>query len=214
MVADFRLSDGLLEWLKWLALVLMTGDHANKALYAGQLPLLSEAARVCFPIFAMVLVYNLCRPGVDAGRAMRRLLLVGCIAQPFHAIAFGHFLPLNILFTFALGVYLCTPRGWLVAVPAFAVGGFFVDYQWFGLALVIALCVFFYAPANKRFGPAACVGAALASLAVINGNWWALAAVPVVWLAVAGRASMPRWRWAFYVYYPAHLSLLAVLVLL
>lgn len=213
-MASIRLSDGVLEWLKWLALLLMTGDHVNKALYSSELPLLSQAARVCFPIFAMVLVYNLCRPGVDAARAIRRLLLVGVIAQPFHALAFGGFFPLNVLFTFALGLFLCFSRSRLWSLLAFGVGGLFVDYQWFGLALVVALFLFFRAPPYRWFWPAVGVGIALASLEVINGNWWALMAVPVVLLAVKGRASLPRWRWAFYVYYPAHLAALALLALL
>lgn len=214
--ADFRLSDGVLEWLKWLALLLMTGDHVNKALFHSALPLLSEAARICFPIFALVLAYNLRRPGVDAARAMRRLLLVGCIAQPFHALAFGFLFPLNILFTFALGVVICgclQHRLWGIAAAAFIVCGVLVDYQWPGLALFVAVWWLLRALPDRRFWPAVGVGAALASLVAINGNWWALAAVPVVWLAVAGRAAMPRWRWAFYVYYPAHLAVLALLAI-
>jgi hypothetical protein len=40
------IADGTLEALRWLALVLMTGDHANKYLFNGTLPWLFNAALV------------------------------------------------------------------------------------------------------------------------------------------------------------------------
>ena len=208
----FVVAGGSLEWMKLAALVLMTGDHVNKALFAGALPILSEVARVCFPLFAFVLVYNLLRPGVDAHRAMRRMVVVGLVAQPFHALVFGYYFPLNVMFTLALGVWLCCARGplwWVITVGL--VGGFFVDYQWFGLAVIVTLCVFLKAPAEKRFWPAVMLGSSVASLEVINGNQWAWLAIPAVGMVIAAGVHAPRWKWLFYAYYPAHLAGLAVL---
>ena len=57
------MADGTIEGLKWLALVLMTGDHVNKYLFNATLPVLFEAGRIALPLFVFVLAYNLARPG-------------------------------------------------------------------------------------------------------------------------------------------------------
>jgi hypothetical protein len=50
-----------------------------------------------------------------------------------------------------------------------------------------------------------------AALHVINGNLWALVALPVVMLATQVNLRVPRHQHWFYVYYPLHLAaLLAV----
>lgn len=198
------------EWLKWSALVLMTGDHVNKVLLDGSQPWLSEAARVVFPIFAVILVYNLHAHSDPAAtrRAMHRLLLAAVIAQPFHAWAFGYWLPLNVLFTLWLGLrILHAPLH--VAVLLFVFAGFFVDYQWFGLAVMLGAAHMLRHP-HRWHGPAA-LGAAVTSLWVINGNAWALLALPLIWLLRNAQGEAPRARWTFLGYYVGHLVLLATL---
>ena len=60
----------------------------------------------------------------------------------------------------------------------------------------------------------ACIQAVcLVALEWINGNAWALFAVPVIYLATRVSWSVPRLPWAFYALYPAHLAVLAVMVL-
>ncbi|MGE4125505.1 MAG: TraX family protein [Pusillimonas sp.] len=101
-----RVPDGTVEALKWLALVLMTGDHVNKYLFNATLPVLFEAGRVALPLFVFVLAYNLARPGTLErgvyGRAMSRLTVFGALASvPFVALgglAWGWW-PLNVMFT-------------------------------------------------------------------------------------------------------------------
>ena len=56
-----ELSDGAVQAMKWLGLILMTADHAQKY---GLMPAVSgvyEAGRVAFPLFGIVLAYNLAR---------------------------------------------------------------------------------------------------------------------------------------------------------
>ena len=55
------ISGGTLEALKWLGLVLMVLDHANKYLFAHAIPGAFEAGRLAMPIFGFVLAYNLAR---------------------------------------------------------------------------------------------------------------------------------------------------------
>lgn len=189
----------------------MTGDHINTILFDRSLPYLTEAGRICYPIFAAVLTFNLMRPDIDAGRALRRLVIMGVIAQPIHAIAFGSYWPLNILFTLALGVWLASYTGPLwVALAMFFIGGAFVDYQWFGLFFIIATCAALKAKPERWARALALVVVGTASLWFINGNLWALLALPVVAVAIAVRPRVPRLRWAFYAYYPIHFAVLAV----
>ena len=195
------------EWLKWTALVLMTGDHVNKVLLHGTQPWLSEAARVVFPIFAVILVYNLHgRDATATRRAMHRLMLAAVIAQPFHAWAFGYWLPLNVLATLWLGLRI-TQAPLHVGVLLFVFAGYFVDYQWFGLAVILGASHMLLNPYTWH-GPAA-LGAAVTSLWVINGNAWAVLALPLMWLLRNAQGECPRGRWTFLAYYIAHLALLA-----
>ncbi|MDG6719299.1 TraX family protein, partial [Staphylococcus aureus] len=103
---------------------------------------------VCATCHSMNLVSfrNLAQPGADLRKSIRRLALWGLIAQPLHALAFGSWLPLNILLTFTLAV---------VAVHAFAnnrpvllllaagVLPMFVDYQWAGVGAVLLAWIAF-----------------------------------------------------------------------
>lgn len=199
------------ELLKWVALVLMTGDHVNKVLLANSAPWLSEAARVVFPIFAIVLVYNLRTHRHDdaTARALIRLLIAAVIAQPLHALAFGYWLPLNVLFTLALGVYVASARnGWLAAA-AWILGGAFVDYQWAGVGVIVAASVALRL--NGHWRGWLLLAAAIAALYVINGNLWAVLALPLVWWLSRSTSDVPRWRWTFYGYYMAHLAVLVCL---
>lgn len=204
------------EVLKWLALVLMTGDHVNKVLLHEQYSWLTDVARVVFPIFAIVLAYNLAQhPSPDGTRrALVRMLAFAVLAQPFHAWAFGYWVPLNVLFTLALGVYVATADNrWLSAI-AWLLGGAVVDYEWFGVAVVVAGFHFWQIPAGNRtrlFIATLLLGAAVASLYAINGNLIALAAFPLLWTLGRLPGRIPRWRWTFYAYYNLHLGVFATL---
>ena len=193
------------EALKWIAVLLMTGDHVAKVLCGGYIPGVSEAGRVAFPLFALVMAYNLAQPGADVAKSVRRLALWGLIAQPVHALAFGYWIPVNILLTFALSaaaIYAASERRWVVLAFAAAVLPAFVDYQWAGVGFVLLTWLWFRGGSHV-YGLLAFVG-----LCAFNGNLWAFLAVPVaMWL---GSADVPvrRTRWAFYGYYVAHLALL------
>lgn len=93
----------------------------------------------------------------------------------------------------------------------FLVAGLLVDYSWPGVGLLVSG---FYL-AKLRSVPAwlatsVCV---VVALVWINGNYYAIWALPVLWLATKVDLSVPRSPWAFYTLYPAHMALLAALVL-
>ena len=211
-------SNGTIEGLKWVGLLLMTGDHVNKYLFAERLPGLSELGRLAMPIFGFVLAYNLARPGALEGgayaRAITRLALWGAVASvPYMALGtvLGGWWPLNILFTLMLAavvMYLVEVGGVARvtgAVLVFLVGGAFVEFWWPALASCVACWAYCKRSSGWRL---AAIVAATASLWFINRNLWALAAVPLMLLAPEIDVAIPHLRYVFYAYYPAHLAAL------
>ncbi len=199
------------EVLKWLAVVLMTCDHVAKIIYGGYVPGLSEAGRVAFPLFALVMAYNLSQPGADPVKSARRLGMWGLIAQPVHALAFGYWLPLNILLTFALcaaAIYAAGQRRWVVLAFAAVVLPAFVDYQWSGVGFVLLSWLAFHCRQHWLLVPA------FAAICWFNGNPWALAAIPVALSLSRVALPVPRGRWAFYCYYVGHLACLGLVALI
>jgi len=211
-----QLANGSLEALKWLALLLMLGDHINKYLLLDSVPALFNAGRVVMPIFAVVLGYNLARPGTLASgvypRAVIRLTVVAAVSSvPFIALGglgWGWW-PLNVMTSLGL----VTASVWLfdLGEPArvaggmalLVVGGFFVEFWWAILAIAVAAWLYARRPRWSALGLAA-IG--FASLHMVNRNEWALAALPLIAIASCADLKVPRVRWAFYAFYPLHLA--------
>lgn len=206
-------ADGTLEALKWAALALMALDHANKFLFHQQLPGVFEVGRIVMPLFGFVLGYNLARPGTTAEayrRTMRRLALFGLLASPMFVALVGWW-PLNILFTLLVSVAVMRliDRGgaWRVtlAVVLFVVGGAFVEFWWPAVLACVAAWGYCRRPSAARL---ALWVLAVAALGLVNRNLWALVAFPIIFTAGAVRLRVPRWKYAFYAFYPAHLAAL------
>jgi TraX protein len=212
------IPDGSLEALKWLALVLMTLDHVNKYLLHSTLPAMFNAGRIAMPVFAIVLAHNLARPGALATgsyrRAIKRMAIAGTVTTlPFVALGglgWGWW-PLNIMFTFlvATGAMALIDSGQtakrIAAAALLGIGGLFVEFWWPALALLMAT----WSYTNRPNWAAVTVGVAgLASLHWINHNDSAWAALPLVLLASRTNLPLPKLRWVFYVFYPAHLALI------
>jgi hypothetical protein len=208
------LENGSIEALKWLALVLMTVDHVNHFIFKMQSPVMSDLGRIAMPLFGFVLAYNLARPdAMQKGihlRAMPRLLLFGVLASPFYILLKGWF-PLNIMFTLLLATYLIylieneNQFNRTLCVLVFIIGGIFVEYAWFATAYCLAAWWFCKSPSLVRgllwLGMTAL-------LWVDNLNYWACAALPIIFLAPYIKIKVPRLRFVFYAYYPIHLALL------
>ena len=213
-----HIDNGTLEALKWLALVLMTGDHMNKYVFADSLPGLFELGRLAMPLFMLVLAYNLARPDAfQAGvhrRVGMRLVTFGVLATlPYIAITgvLGGWWPLNMLFTMLLLTLICwlidhgTPVYSLLAVVAFSLGGSLVEYWWPGLLLGLACWGYCKQASSFRL---ILVFVAAGALWPVNHNYWAMAFLPFLLLAPRVRLTCPRNLHLFYVYYPAHLTAL------
>ena len=210
-----RLTDGAVEALKWLALAAMVLDHANKYLWHDSVHLAFNLGRIAMPIFAVLLGFNLARgvPGAYR-RTGWRLLWAGVVATvPFIALGglgWGWW-PLNIMATLLVATAVCgalaTGRPLHVGLAAgvFVVGGSSVEFWWPG----IALCVAAWSYARAPSWPALVMGlVSLAALRVVNGNDWALLAIPLIVAAAFWTRPVPRIRYVFYALYPAHLAAL------
>jgi hypothetical protein len=212
----WSISDGSLEALKWAGLVLMTGDHVNKYLLHDASPTLYALGRMVMPLFGFVLMANLARPGaLRAGmhlRVMRRLAVFALLATPAFVGLVGWW-PLNTFVT----LWLATLIVWLLergggvahaaALIVFLIGGALVEFWWPALLCCLGAWGFARRPDGVRM---LLWALATASLAIVNGNLAALAALPLILGARQVDIPLRRCRWVFYAYYPAHLSLIAM----
>ena len=213
-----RLSDGALEALKWLALTMMVLDHVNKYLWHDAERVAFDLGRLAMPIFAVVLGFNLARGVPGAYRRVAvRLALAGSLASiPFIALGglgWGWW-PANIMATLLVATVMCGAfaSGRLLYVVLasvlFVVAGSSVEFWWPGIALSVAT----WSYARTPSWPALIVGlAALFALRSVNGNDWALLAIPVLVAATFWRWPLPRVRYFFYAFYPLHLAALWLL---
>ncbi|WP_235505856.1 TraX family protein [Variovorax sp. Root411] len=214
----WSISGGSLEALKWVGLVLMTGDHVNKYLLQDASPTLYALGRMVMPLFGFALMANLARPGAfEAGihlRVMRRLAVFALLATPAFVRLVGWW-PLNILVTLGLAtliVWLLECGGAVARVAAliaFLIGGALVEFWWPALLCCLGAWGFARRPDAVRM---LLWALAAASLSVVNGNFSALAVLPLILGARHVDIPLRRCRWVFYAYYPAHLSLIAVVL--
>jgi len=215
----FQLSAGALEALKWLALVSMVVDHVNGYVFDGHFAIAQAFGRLSFPLFALVLGYNLARRDPPSlAPAAQRMVVAGLVAQPFFALMVSSAWRLNIFFTLlaALGVIALAReptslRRNAMLLVLFVGAGVVVDYFWYGIALVVA---------SYHFSRTQTLGAAVVLLATLGAltlflflaiGWPALAgllAIPAVWYSQDLNPAIRRRRWLFYAFYPLHLAVL------
>jgi TraX protein len=213
-VYTVNMSATSIDMLKWLAVVLMVIDHINKFVFKETVPGMFALGRVAMPLFVFVLGYNLARPGVlRAGiykRVFIRLSIFGMLSVFPHALMNGlawGWWPANIMFTLAVAVLVAwlldkgSPISVIGACLVFLVGGALVEFWW----PAVGACLLSWAYFRRRsmlflVGFVAC----LLALYFVNGNFWALAALPVIAVARAWRWTLPRLKWFFYAFYPVH----------
>lgn len=210
-------SEASLSAAKWLAVLLMVMDHANKYLLDGSVPWMYGLGRVSMPLFAVVLGFNLAREGMlEKGgyrRLLQRLACFGLLASvPFVALnqLWSGWWPLNMMFSLLVAtatawlIDLQRPGATIAACIVLVWGGALCEYWWPGIGLV--LCVWAYTRRPSRMLILVFL-VCLVLLWLINGNHWALAVVPVLYVLHWWRVVLPRMQWVFYAFYPAHLAL-------
>lgn len=218
--------------LKLIAAALMLIDHVG-AILLPETVILRCIGRLAFPIFAFFIAMGYAHTR-SFGRYLLRMAIWAAVSEiPFN-LEFGHFFVpgrQNVLWTFCLA--LLTLRGLeelrretggarylgcgAALAAGFAAGELLrVDYGGWGVLSV----VLFYLCRQGRYARPGL----LAGMLVLNGlcigsmkmavfgiqvpiQIFAVAALPLLWL-YNGRPGAKGWRWAFYVFYPAHLLVL------
>ena len=205
----------LLDALKLLALVAMTLDHVDAAVFARQREPLMLIGRVAFPVFAFAAAFGASRTRFPR-RYLRRLFICALVSQPFFYLSIGaQWWYLNTVFTLLCGVAAVLlwrfGYGWLAPLArlAAAVG----DYGPAGAAIVLAAAWMLSGSWGTRI-------AGVVVYALLSPLLWPtvnqlLVAVPtavlalMLWSRLGSRVRPSGARHVFYVYYPLHLAVLA-----
>ena len=228
-LSGLRISNNSLTAMKLIGTVAMLIDHFNAFVNPDYNQILFEIGRIAFPLFALVLGYNLARtPSDKIPKIMLRLLMFGILATPIYIIlssGLQHWWPLNILFTLGLAttiVYLLslpTYNRWAVtarmtAILLFAVIGGLVDYLWLGPALVIVVWRLFsgISAVESTILQVLLLGL-FGLLCVMNDSLATLLVLPIIYLAIVTcqNIRLPRMKWFFYWFYPGHLVALLLI---
>jgi hypothetical protein len=209
------LVSGYLEVVKYAALGAMLASHVAQYAYGVDGGWAHVVGRLAFPMFTAALALG-CVSEDALRRTMWRLVGWGVVAQVGSVLVRGP-LPLNVLFTFALGVvlYVGVARNslgaWVSAAAALLIG-MACEFGFVGVALVaVALAAgrtFERYTGAPRYIAALAVVGMLCALCAFNGDGWALLAVPVLF-GLALFEGLPRVRHLFYVVYAAQWFALA-----
>lgn len=200
-------------------MISMTIDHANRFFYFPPHYTAYCLGRLAMPLFAFVFAYNLARSNLSFPKAYfksaKRLIFFGILATPaYMSMLHLHGLfPLNILFTFLVAILLFYsiehPKGnFLLTLFFFIVGASIVDYEWAGLLI----CLSFWLWCKEYYFAALMLGAlGFYLLSWINGNSWGYFSLLIIFLCGNFSFNIPRSPYFFWIYYPLHLSILALL---
>ncbi len=214
--SPFKISNGTLEALKWIAVVAMTIDHANRFFFQSHLYTAYCIGRLALPLFAFIFAYNLTRPLCMERefylRVCERLTLSGMLAIPaFMAMKDQtSLLPLNIMFMFVIAItiiFLCEKKrgfSYAAALFIFLTGSMLVEYNWVGILICFSFWLVCKSPSLSTILFLLFTFFLLSNL---NTNYWALGSLPLIVAATQIDLVVPRIRYLFYIYYPSHLIL-------
>ena len=210
------------EFLKWIAIITMTLDHIGLVLYP-QYSIFRIVGRISFPLFAYLLVL-----GIESTRNLRRyfyrLFFFALISQIPFSLANGIQLweYLNIFFTLALGlklIYFLEKNSIALFIPLIASIFIPVDYGGYGVASVL---IFYLLRKDKRLGVGLFI---LINIIYIffdsSIQPFSLIALPLILLHNDGKYPFNQIKrktrhpllrkYFFYIYYPLHLMILALI---
>ena len=216
--------------LKMIAVVAMTIDHIGAVIWP-QAIFLRVVGRLAYPIFAFMIAEG-CAHTKDMQKYLTKILSLAAVCQVVYFLALGS-LYQGILVTFSLSIALImllkkaeqektTKMKVMAAVAVFLTliateilpmvltnTDFGVDYGFLGVLLPV--CVYFAGSSMKRFWVAAGV-VALMGLKMGGVQWFGLLALPLLYLYNGKRGNGNKNF--FYIYYPAHLVVIALLEIL
>ncbi len=219
------------DLLKLVAVTAMLVDHIGGAFFP-EAGVFRWIGRVAFPIFCYCLTVGLLYTH-DVKRYLGRLAAFAVISQPFYVLAFHpydwmedlNWAVWNIFFTLflsLLAMYGFKERKWWLFLGAFlAVSLWNFDYSGIGIQLML---IFFLCRNHPRIGAALYVLCYLPALwngyledplslklggFAVDWTIFALLAAPLIFIPTRSHLKIPKWF--FYVFYPAHLAVIALI---
>lgn len=208
--------------LKILAMVSMTLDHIGVALLPQNI-LLRILGRLAFPIYAFMIAEGCSHTrkplryfGSMAGLALVcQIVYFGVMGSLYQCILVTFSLSIGLIFLGRAAVERGGVGHWLLLALGMAVALFVcqvlpvllpgTDYQVdYGFIGVLTPVLIYFA--RGKWGKLATAAGALALLALdsVDIQWYALGALPLLAL-YNGQRGKWKLKWAFYLYYPAHL---------
>ena len=212
--------------LKFIALCTMTIDHIGAVLLPQYL-ILRIIGRIAFPVYCFLIVNGLFHTK-DCKKYIGRLLLFALISEIFFDLAFFGkvFFPeyQNVFFTLAIGltmIYLLESirNRMLFKIPAFNMAAELIvvalccllayllrtDYSVYGIIIIYGFYEFRY-----RYMISCFFQAYMNVIAMGGTQCYAVFALPFICL-YNDKPGRKKYKWFFYIYYPAHLLILFLL---
>lgn len=206
--------------LKLLACIFMAIDHIGFYFFPGKL-LLRAIGRLAFPIFAFFIAEG-CRFTRNKLRYFLQVFSVGLVCALAYYFYTGAFEG-NILITFSCSILLiyllqgCRGQHRLPAFAAFtglllclffANQRMYFDYGFTGMLVPLCIAMTELFPRPQLRHRLLALGAGLCFVALDTPGWpvqWvSLLALPLLAL-YSGRPGSRKWKYGFYLFYPAHL---------
>lgn len=218
------------DFLKLIAIISMFIDHIGGAFFP-EVGIFRWIGRLAFPIFCYCLTVGLLYTR-SIKKYLLRLGFFALVSQPFYILAFqpvsefwANLTNWNIFFTLFLSLLamagLKERKWWLFALALFTVSWWNFDYSGTGIQLML---VFYLCRNHPKVGAGLYVLSYLPALWTgwpedplclhagdfcIDWNIFALLALPLIFCCTNSRIKVNRWF--FYVFYPAHLALIALI---
>lgn len=207
-IGSLYTRDGVEAW-KWAALSCMVIEHVLR--YGlGKFPLaVFVAGRLVFPLFALALGIGLAGQWRrdKVARLVGKLVLWGTAAAVLRMLVLPT-LPLNVLFTFAVGVALFfawTNARWsriLLLIASITIG-MRLEFGAWGIFAVALFCAY---GESRRWEH---LLAAIACVCFSQMTWVPLLALPIAAALEFVADGLPRWRGGFYWAYVLQWPLIA-----
>lgn len=235
--SGLALTGASLDLLKLIAMLLMVCDHVNETIFDGRFGWMTFLGRGAFPLFGYAMAcYLYQRP--DIKRYLQRMVVFALLSQPVFVFAFENNSG-NVLFTFACGAivgnWLVGEAAWrrhLLCVLAAFSSFFFNEVNDFGMVGILFPAVLACALYGDRFSWGSVLfltpllylqlgdffdieDGAITYTPLSTDDFLAILAVFVVPLGAYMLCRTIRrdrflYRYALYIFYPAHLFLLSL----
>lgn len=196
--------------LKLLAIFTMLVDHLGYVFFPEQ-EWMRAIGRLTMPIFAYAIARGFFYTS-NRKRYLIQLSILAVVSQVPYMLLFDEGWTLNMVVPWALAVVALMSPLWVTPLLAFLplLLGIPMDYS--SLAILLPVAIYHLWFANKRpllaLVASGAVLSVIALLSVSPVQWFALLALPLIYLLEPIDGKLKLNRWFFYAFYPAHMFVL------